>query len=491
MNLAAWLLECGRADDVCLIEPSRRIRYGELAARVGRIAASVRRDTADREAPIVPLLGEPSIDWVSAYLGILYAGAVPAPLGPLSLAAFAGVMQQTDSALALAVDGVPLVGSPRVKVVEACLDAGTLPSPALTDPRAMALLLHTSGSTSAPRGVMLSADNLVSNARAIVASCPLASDERAFVTLPFYYCYGLSVLHTHLRAGASLVFPKSSFLSDLVEGLETSAATGMPAVPSLLATLVARSCLDATRLPHVRYVMASGGRLGKESIRGLRTALPHATLFVRYGVTELTAAASFLPPERLDDKLGSIGTGLVGAPLCVERGDGTLVTPGSGEVGEIVGRGPHVALGYFGAGPPGSTAGTDATAFDRGVFHTGDAATVDDEGFVTLVAREKEFVKTAGHRVAPQEVEEVLAGASGVVEAAVCGVDHGSRGEALVAFVVVDPAAQPAPEALRRHCLDHLAPHKVPVAIRVVTELPKTPNGKLARRELPALLSAK
>jgi acyl-CoA synthetase (AMP-forming)/AMP-acid ligase II len=344
----------------------------------------------------------------------------------------------------------------------------------------MSLLLYTSGSTGAARGVMLSARNLRANAGAILGFLPLTPGDRALVTLPLYYCYGASVIHTHLRAGASVALSRAAFPEELCDELERSGATGLPAVPSLIKLLVDRSSIATRALPRLRYAMVSGGHLLDADVRKLRAALPDLALYIRYGVTELTAAASYLPPERLGDRLGSIGRGLPGAPLRVERDDGREVTPGADEVGEIVGAGPHVALGYYRT--------TDA-AFHDGKFYTGDLARIDADGFIVVVGRAKEFVKTGGHRVSPVEVEGVLAELPGVLEVAVCGVPHPVRGEALVAGVVARPGHAPSAAELRAHCAARLPTFKVPVAFVLLPELPKTANGKISRRQLADALA--
>ena len=154
------------------------------------------------------------------------------------------------------------------------------------------------------------------------------------------------------------------------------------------------------------------------------------------------------------------------------------MTPGSGQVGEIVGRGPHVTLGYHGA------TATTQQAFRDGGYRTGDLATVDADGFVTIVGRANEMIKTGGHRAAPAEIEHVLAQAAGVAEAAVCGIPHDVRGEAVIGVVIASTGATLTEPALRAHCAARLPPHLVPVRFRIVAELPRTANGKLDRAAL-------
>ena len=174
--------------------------------------------------------------------------------------------------------------------------------------------------------------------------------------------------------------------------------------------------------------------------------MPRVKLYVMYGQTEATARLSYLPPERLDEKLGSIGKGLAHTRLEVLRPDGTPVRPGSGEVGEIVASGDNVTPGYW--NDPEET----ARFFRDGKLHTGDMARVDADGFLFLVERGRDFIKAMGNRVSPKEVEEVLAELPQVVEAAVIGVADEIWGEAVKAFVVTDHAGmsqrRPGPHPL-------------------------------------------
>jgi len=483
-NIAAWLLAEGAPDAIALELGTERVTYAALRDRVRAVAGFVHtRHATATQRPIVPILGETSIELVVAYLGVLHAGAVPAPIASPSAEVLRGILEETGARLTL-VAGPPPRGIELGDAIVACHHAAGAPLPPVgVPPDELASLMYTSGSTGRPRGVMVSTRNLWSNTRAILEAVPLTTADRVLVTLPLYYCYGASVIHTHLRAGATVVLTTATFPAELLAALSDTAATGLPAVPSIIQMLLARGALAGTVLPSLRYVMVSGGKLAGTTVRELRAALPAAHVYIRYGVTELTAAASFLPPARLDDKLGSIGRGVPGTPLRVERTDGTEVVPGSGQVGEILGRGDHVTLGYF--ADPDET----ARVFRGGAFHTGDVATVDAEGYITIVGREKEFVKTGGHRVAPQEVEEVLMQLAGVHAAAVCGVSHPMRGEALVAAIVPRDGAALTEAELRRHCAALLPAHKVPAQFRIVAALPKRPNGKLDRRALATAMS--
>jgi acyl-CoA synthetase (AMP-forming)/AMP-acid ligase II len=483
------------SDAVAILDRGASISYRELWQQIARRAAQVAAAHPAGDRPMVLIAAENAAAQIAAYLGVLHAGAIAVPLGPMADAPLRAVAHETRARLAFAdrsqAARLTALGIERVVALDPDgAEAGAVPAVPRVDRRMgardepggdLAVIAYTSGSIGQPRGVMVSAANLRANTSALLEVVPLAAGDRALAMLPFYHCYGASVLHTHLRAGASLVLGRLDFPEDLVDLLDATAATGLPGVPSTFQLLLRRSSLAQRSLPALRYTMISGGRLPDAALAQLEAALPAAVHHVRYGATELTAAASLLPPDRLADKRGSIGRGLPGAPLRVERADGSLVDRGTGEIGEIVVAGDHVTLGYF--------ADPDETrrCFRAGAFHTGDLATVDADGFVFITGREREFVKSAGHRVSPQEIEEAIAQRDDVLDVAVFGAPHPVRGEALVALIVARPGHAASGSALALHCKACLPAHKVPVEFRFVAELPRTATGKLSRRDLPAV----
>ena len=197
-----------------------------------------------------------------------------------------------------------------------------------------------------------------------------------------------------------------------------------------------------------------------------------------YGQTEATARLSYLPPERLEDKLGSVGRGLPHTRLEVLRPDGTPVRPGSDEIGEIVASGENVTPGYW--GDPEET----ARYFRDGKLHTGDMARVDADGFLFIVERTRDFIKAMGHRVGPKEIEEVLAEMPEIVEAAVIGAPDPLLGEVAQAFVVTARPGQLTGDDVQRHCVRRLPNYKVPQRVDFLPALPKLGNGKVDREAL-------
>ena len=339
--------------------------------------------------------------------------------------------------------------------------------------------MPTSGSTGEPKGVMITHANIACNARDIIDYMGLSARDRVLVVLPFSYCYGMSLLHTHLAVGGSVVlFNRFMFPEKALDELERRRCTGLAGVPATYQILLRKTRFAQREFPSLRWMQQAGGKLPDVFLRELRQAAPHARLFVMYGQTEATARLSYLPPERLDDKLGSIGKGLPHTRLEVLGGDGAPVRPGSDEIGEIVACGENVAPGYW--NNPEET----ARFFRDGKLYTGDMARVDRDRFLFLVDRGRDFIKAMGNRVSPKEVEEVIAELPQVVEAAVIGVPHEIYGEAIHAFVVPTVSGSLTAEEVREHCLTRLPNHKVPERVELVGSLPKTSNGKVDKPRL-------
>jgi long-chain acyl-CoA synthetase len=472
-TVGQWLLEGkagSRAD--ALVSEKASVRYAELVGAAREIREAVESTRIER--PVIAVFAEASLTSVTAYVGALSCEAVVAPLPAGSDEALAGAWNALQPDIVFADDAgwsrlktLALGGAARLRSnwsLEAADSSGVRREPLGPD---VCVLEHTSGSSGRPRAVMVSRRNLLANTQACVDFVALTAADRAYLAMPVAYCYGASVLHAHLRAGASVVLGGLAFPEVALDLIETQGVTGLPGVPGTFEVLLQRSTLRQRQLKALRYVTISGGRLPDPSLAALVAALPRARVVVRYGITEATALASYLPPERATEKVGSIGRGLPGAPLSQDP-----VT------GEIVVRGEHVTLGYF--GDPEET----AKHFRGGAYYTGDLAEVDADGDFFIVGREREFIKSMGYRIAPQEVEAVIAAAPRVAAAAVFGVPDPLRGEALVALVVARSGESVPLEEVERYCAQRLPVWMVPSEWYLVPCLPTNASGKVARRSL-------
>lgn len=484
--------------------------WGAVAELTARVASdlALRGVGSTRRDRVVVIL-ENGLEYVAAVYGALRAGAVTVAINqntvadeiltvlrdcePAAVVAQRSVLKHLATALAhpsappslrllYTVGGVmpaeAAAGREAIKLADVLArpPAGEVP----TDPRGpgdLCSIIYTSGTTGKPKGVMLSHENLLSNAASIVEYLGLTERDRVMCVLPFFFSYGNSLLTTHLAAGGSLVVHNGFVFPNVIldEMLETR-CTGLAGVPSTFALLLHRSKFKQMELPDLRYVTIAGGGLPGPAQAELAAVIPRAKVFNMYGQTEAAARLSYLEPERFEAKLGSIGKGIPGVELRVVLPDGTPVEPGV--TGEIVARGPNVMLGYWGS--PEETAGV----LRDGWLWTGDLATVDDEGFIFIVSRKKDIIKSGAYRIGPNSIETVLAEHPAVAEAAVVGAPDKLLGEAIVAYVIAKPEADLTERDLMAHCHERLPSYKIPKVFKLTRDLPRTTSGKVQKHVL-------
>lgn len=349
-----------------------------------------------------------------------------------------------------------------------------------TDSQKCAEIIFTSGSTGIPKGVMISHKNLIANTESIIAYLKLTEKDRMLVVLPFYYCYGLSLLHTHLRVGGSIVFNNSFiFLGSIINNLLEFKCTGFAGVPSHYQILLRKSDLfKTTYFPDLKYVTQAGGKLAPIFIDEFRQSHPEITFIVMYGQTEATARLSYLPPELYESKKGSMGKGIPGVELKVVNEKGEKIRPG--EIGEVIAHGDNIMLGYF-----GDEEGTRNT-IRNGWLYTGDLGTVDEDGYIFLTARKKEIIKVGGKRISPKEIEAVILELPEIVDCTIEGVEDQLLGEALKASIVIRPenGKDVMIDRIKQHCAQHLALYKVPKVFEIKEQLVISATGKKIKGKL-------
>ena len=419
-----------------------------------------------------------------AYLGAMYAGIVPVPIEERLFANGGDQLIQKARLKAVwsAKGGVESVGG--VRSIHGLFESASSESlpPHASDETELAALMPTSGSTGMPRLVMISHGNLTANTEAIIRSQNLGSAEKAMLIMPISYCFGASVMHTHLYQGGGVVFDSRFMFPDKVlDAINSHSCTSFAGVPIVYNVLLRRSNLKSIPLPGLHRFLQAGGALAADNIEAIVRVVPNAEFFAMYGQTEATARISCLPAERLKEKLGSAGLVLDNLELRIVNGDGCEAE--SGQVGEIQVRGPSVCLGYL--DDPEAT----AEKFADGWLRTGDFACRDDEGYLWIKGRTDDFIKIRGVRVSIGEVEAKVAAIVGVSECAAVGVKHAEAGEALALLVVAEAAsAENAGGNLGETVRRALPPHWTCVSVKLVPQLPRTSNGKIARSQLPALI---
>ncbi len=409
-----------------------------------------------------------------AYLGAMYAGLVPVPVEESALVSQGKVFVQRSDAKAVwtekssRFDWVQESDVPTLHGLAPIGRADPVP-PAACAEDGLAALVATSGSTGIPRFVMVSHGNLIANTEAIIRSQNLANDERAMLILPVSYCFGASVLHTHLYRGGGVVFDRRFMFPDKVlRAIGEHRCTTFAGVPTVYNILLGRSNIRSIPMPSLRRFLQAGGALAPQRIIEMRAAVPAAKFYVMYGQTEATARISCLDPEHLDEKLGSAGRPLDNLTVRILGEDGRELP--IGEIGEILVNGPSITCGYLND-PEGSR-----RVFTDGWLRTGDLGRLDEEGYIWICGRKAAFLKIRGVRVSLAEVEERVAVVPGVCECAAAAVPHPEAGEALALYIVPESGAQSVLEEVRRA----LPVHWTCESIKMVAGIPKTSSGKVA-----------
>ncbi|HVQ24363.1 MAG TPA: AMP-binding protein [Planctomycetota bacterium] len=478
-----------------IVDGSCEWTYGDLAALTGATAARLKAAALAPGDPVVVFLDK-SVESVAALQAVWTAGgiAVPAFEGlrsrqlrhivehsgarllvstPRKLAGLdAG--SAGDAELVEVPRGAPRLSRRDVQAIEA--------ESALPGGRTPAAILYTSGSTGAPKGILLSHANLRAGARIVSGYLGMNSDERVLSVLPFSFDYGLNQLLTTLRVGGTLYLQRSHFPPDICRALARRRITLLAAVPPLWIQLMDRlSPFPSMSFPHLRILTNSGGVLPHPLVLRYREHVPWARLFLMYGLSE-AFRSTYLPPELITARPGSIGRAIPETQVFVLAADGHRVCADS-EPGELVHRGPTVALGYW--RDPEATAqrfrpDPFAPASRERVVFSGDVVRRDPDGFLYFVGRRDQLIKTQGYRVSPEEVESVIHD-SGMVSAVVVGaVPDETAGSVLVAHVV--PAQGFSENAFMAFCHREMPTYMVPKVVRMHRSLPCTASGKLDRK---------
>jgi len=341
----------------------------------------------------------------------------------------------------------------------------------------LAAIFYTSGSTGKAKGVMLSHRNLVSNTVATIEYLKLTESDSVMVILPFYYIYGNSLLLTHIACGGRLVIDNRFLYPEVIlDTMEKEKTTGFSGVPSNFMILLGNSTFTKRRLESLRYLTQAGGAMAPEVTRKLMGAFPSKEIYIMYGQTEAAPRVTWLPPEKLRQKLGSIGIPVPGVEVYIVDDDGNELP--AGQVGEIMVVGPNVMLGYW------NQAGEESEVLRDGRLFTGDLAKKDDDGFIWVVGRKKEIIKTGGNRVSAKEIEECILEHENVLETAVFGIDDPVLGEAIQAVVVARNGMSLSEKDISDFCRARLASHKVPKFIDFTGALPKQKSGKVDKLKL-------
>ena len=338
-------------------------------------------------------------------------------------------------------------------------------------------IVYTSGTESMPKGAMLTHDAVIWQYVSCAVDASIAGDDLALHALPLYHCAQLDAfLGPAIYVGGTNVITAKPTPDNLLPLIQRHRITSFFAPPTVWISLLRSPLFETTDLSSLSKGYYGASIMPVEVLREMAKRMPNVRLWNLYGQTEIAPLATMLGPKDQLRKPGSCGRAVLNVETRVV--DDAMQDVPPGEVGEIVHRSPHLMLGYF------HDDERTKAAFEGGWFHSGDLATIDDEGYITVVDRKKDMIKTGGENVASREVEEMIYRLPQVSEVAVVGVPHPRWVEAVVAIIVPKTGQDLSVEAVHAHCAQHLAGFKSPKMIVFAETLPKNPSGKLLKREL-------
>lgn len=439
--------------------------YGELCDRVAASALELKSSLAGR---LVFQVAANTVDSIVAYLACLEAKIPVALVESAASERLNRLKECYQPAAVILPEGRPVeegmyrICSIGINQVYAVPDQ----SHSMAIHPDLALLLTTSGSTGSPKLVRLTQQNIVSNARSIASYLNLDSSERAIQSLPLQYSYGLSLINSHLLAGGSVVLTRHSFMRpEFWNCVNDCECTSFAGVPYMYETLH-RLGFEPGRYESLRYMTQAGGALRPDLITAFHRRAESAAcrLYVMYGQTEATARISYVPPDSLERKIGSIGVPIPGGKL-------ELAEVQDAEGWELVYSGPNVMMGY-------AEDAKDLSKGDElhGVLRTGDLAKVDSEGFFCLTGRLKRFAKLCGRRVSLEDVEKQIEYAYPIR----CAVIE--KGERLLIFT--EGAAGVSLGGISKRISEQLSLPPKYVQVQPIDAMPMTASGKKDYRAL-------
>ena len=504
-------------DKEALICGSRRATYGELDASVNALANALREFGLNRQDRVV-IYFDNSVEVVQGIFGAMRASGVFVPVNPqvkgdklafilkdcqarvliTGVRNLRGIERELaecpDLRDVILVDGDAAAAAPEAAVLTAASKRvhslaallASFPTTAPANPNIsldLASLIYTSGSTGVPKGVMLTHLNMVTAVTSLTTYLRNVPDDIILSALPLSFDYGLYQVLMAVGFGGTVVLEKQFvYPYKYIELIARERVTGLPIVPTITAILLNLKDLEQHDFSCVRYVTNTAQALPVHHIRRMRQVMPNARIYSMYGLTECKRVA-YLPPELIDKKPTSVGIAIPNTEVWIEDEQGNRITT-PGQPGELIVRGAHVMVGYWNR--PEETARClrpGRWPYER-ELRTGDLFHQDEDGHLYFISRKDDLIKTAGERVGPRDVENVLYELEAVKEAAVIGVPDDVLGSAIKAFLALRDGASLTEAEVIKHCQQRLERFKVPKHVTFLSELPKTNTGKISKKGL-------
>lgn len=468
-----------KGEEVAIIDDRGQYTWRQLAGLANGLSLYLAQQTA---RPTIGILLPSSAGFVATFYAVLLAGKTAVPINFLLSEKEVGHILQ-DSGIDTVVT-IPLLAEKLKGLTLKIVDLTTLPpapgaivpklpTPAVDD---RAVLLYTSGTSSMPKGVTLTYGNLHSDIENSIEHAQLKQTHSFLGIVPLFHSTGLlATMLAPMRLGCKTVYVGRFSPVATIKAIREHQLSILVAVPSMYGALIRLKDASPEDFQHV-YAALSGGEPLPGAIREAFEARFNKPLLEGYGLTETIGPISFNVPEHR--KPGSVGRAIPSAEIRIVDENGLSAVPG--EIGEVWLRGPMIMKGYHNL--PAITAEVLTT---DGYFKTGDLGRLDSEGYLHITGRKKEMIIVAGEKAFPREIEDTLMQHPSVSEAAAVGKADASRGEVVVAFVILKEGTTSTAQELRDFCRDQaLAQWKCPREITIVTDLPRSPTGKVLKRVL-------
>lgn len=489
-NIFSFLQDSTRLypDKVYVIDKENEYTYAEIynkSINLARLIFEAGLEGGDR----ILIYLDNSAEYIAAFFGVLRANCIVVPVNKnISIDSINYIIAETTPKLVItnAVFRRRLqegkIGFEESDIIDIAwlweqkiTNNSDLKSEIIEGDAMPALILYTSGTSRMPKGVILTHRNLAANTESIIQYLGLTEKDSILAVINFSYSYGNSIMLTHTKAGGKMIIEnRVSYPIKIIEQIHESNATGFSTVGSYINILLKQETLKAFHLKNLKYITFAGESTSFEDIAKLKNIAPHLKIFVMYGQTEASARLSYLEPDLILIKAGSIGKGIPGVTLKVitEDGKDTQVN----EIGEIIAYGENIMKGYW-----NNEAETKAVIKD-GWLYTGDLAVKDGDGYIYVKGRKDDIIKYLGHRISPVEIEAAINCCEHVVESAVIGIENNGRVQ-IKAYIVLKNGSTSLQD-INDHIRKLLPAFKRPQIIELINELPRTANGKIKRSEL-------
>ena len=496
MQTLAQLLDAGAPDKAAVVVPGGpTLTYRQLRDQVEELASTLSAAGLSRGQAASIVLGN-DIRFVATFLAVARLGAVAAPLNPnYTEDEYRFYMEDAGASLAILPPeehpargaaqelGLPCIeahdsgdGAVRLTREGATLEGKGQPEDPTPDD--IALFLHTSGTTSRPKGVPLSHANLASSLKNIVGTYGLSEEDRALMIMPLFHVHGLiGVLFSTFASGGTNIVPSRFSASNFWPVAQEQTATWYSGVPTMHQILLSRADSDNAPRGTFRFIRSCSAALAPAVLEGMEARFDSPVLEA-YGMTEASHQMSSNPLPPAQRFAGTVGRG-TGVRIAIMDEAGAMLADGAR--GEVVIMGANVMKGYR------NNPRANASSFADGWFRTGDQGFLDDLGYLNITGRLKELINRGGEKIAPLEVDAVLAQHPAVQDAICFGVPDEKFGEEVHAAVVLN--GDVTQEDIQAFCQKHLIDFKVPKTVHIVDTLPRTATGKIQRRNVAALFS--